>query len=148
MIKYEKITKRGTCTTNQSCLYLIGKRHVVPGNFGGSDFSIWSIQSAGVSLCANGQKEPGFNSISGTIRSFYSKIRDFPYQTRKDHGVIDGGFDQLGGKNGAGRVFIKTRPWRKKRDKLSYPVLMTGLVSKSSPRLIVSLSLILSFIIP
>lgn len=129
MTRYEKITKRGTCTTDQPCLYLIGGRHVVPGNFGGSDLSIWSIQSAGVSLCANGQKEPGFHSNSGTVCSFYSKIRPIPYPTCKEHCFMDGDLDQRGGKNGAGRVFIKTRAWRKKRDKLSYPVLMTGLPS-------------------
>lgn len=146
MILYEKITKHRTGRADKPCLYFIGKRPVIAGDSGGSDYAIWGIQSAGISLYANGQKEPGFHSNPGTFRGLYSKIGSNPYQTRKSHCFIDGGIDQHGGKNGVGRVFIKTRPWRKKRDELNYPVLMTGLVSKSSPRFIVSLFLVLKLI--
>jgi hypothetical protein len=146
MTKYEKITKYGTDWADQSCLFLTGKRTVISGNFGGSYHTVWSIQGAGISLYANGQKEPGFHSNSGTDRGLYSKIGTNPYQTRKSNGFIDGSIDQHGGKNGVGRVFIKTRPWRKKRDELNYPVLMTGLVSKSSLRFTVSLFLVLNLI--
>jgi hypothetical protein len=146
MTKYEKITKHGTGWADQPSLFFIEKRPAISGNFGGSDHTIWSIQSAGIPLYANGQKEPGFHSNSGTVRGLYSKVGSNPYQTSKSHCFIDGSIDQHGGKNGVGRVFIKTRPCRKKRDELNYPVLMTGLVSKSSPRFTVSLFLVLNLI--
>lgn len=146
MIKYEKITKHRTDTTGQPCLYINGRRPVIGGDFGSSGHAIWSVQSAGISLHANGQKESGFHSHSGTVCSLYSKIGPKPYQTHQNNCVINGVIDQHGGENGAGRIFIKTKPWCKKRDKLNYPVVMTGLVSKSSPRFTVSLSLILNVI--
>jgi hypothetical protein len=147
MKRYEKITEYGIGTSDQPYLYFIGKRPVVDRNFGRSDNAIWSIQSAGISLHTNGQKEPGFHPNTRTVYCFYSKIGSKPYQTHKSHSVINGSIDQHCSKNGAGRIFIKTIPWHKKRDELNYPVLMTGLVSKSLPRFTVFLSLIESVII-
>lgn len=143
---HEKITEHGTGTTDQLCHYLIEKRFVFDGNFECPDHAIWSIQSTGVSLHTNGQKESGFHPNSGTVCGLYGKIGSKPYQTHKNLRLIYGSIDQHGGKNGAGRIFIKTKPWRKRRNELNYPVLTTGLVSKSSLRFTVSLSLILNVI--
>lgn len=141
MIIYEQITKYGTGTTDQPCFYLIGKRPVVSGSSGCSDKAIWGVQSASISLHSGGQKESGSRSNSRIICGFYSKTGPQPDQTCKNNCLINGVIDQHNSKNGAGRVFIKTRPWHKKRDELNYPGVMTGLVSKSSPRFTVSLSL-------
>ena len=147
MTKYEKITKHGTGWTDQPCLYTIGERLAIGGNSACPDDAIWSVQSASVPLRSGGQKESVPHSHSGTVRGVYSKTGPQPNQTRKNHRVINGVIDQHSGKNGAGRIFIKTKPWRKKRGELNYSGLMTGLVGKSSPRLTVSLSLMLSTII-
>lgn len=147
MIKYEKITKYGTGTTDQPCFCLIGKRPVISGSSGCFDKAIWGVQNTGVSLCSDGQKESETHPNSRTICGLYGKTEPKPYQTHKNNCVIDGIIDQYGSKNGTGGVFIKTRPWRKKRDGLNIPVFMTGLVSKNSHRFTVSLSQILNLVI-
>jgi hypothetical protein len=140
MIEYEQITKHGTGTTDQPSFYLIGKRPFISGSAGYSDKAIWGVQSAGISLRSGGQKESGARPNSRIICGLYGKTGPQPDQTCKINCLINGIIDQHSSKNGAGRVFIKTRPWHKKRDELNFPGLMTGLVSKSSPRFTVSLS--------
>lgn len=136
---HEKITKHGTGTTDQPCLYFIKEESVVNGSSGCSDKAIWGIQSTGISLRTAGQKEPKYRTNSGTVCGIYCKIGPKPHQTHKNNCIIDGVIDQHDSKNGTGGVFIKTSAWRKKRDKLNYPAPMTGLVSKNSHRFTVSL---------
>jgi len=144
---YAKITKHGTGTTDQPCFYLIKRRSVIIGSFGFADKAIWCVQSSGISLRAAGQKEPAFHSGSRTISGLYGKTGPKSYQRDKSSSLIYGVIDQHSSKNGTGRVFIKTRPWRKKRDELNYPALMTGFASKSSHRFTVFLSLTLNAIV-
>lgn len=138
----EEIAKHGTGTTDQSCFYFIGERLLIGGSPGCPNKAIWGLQSAGISLRSGGQKESGSRSDSRTVCRLYGKTRPQPDQTHKSYCVINGVVDQHSSKNGTGGVFIKTSAWRKKREALNSPGLMTGLVSKSSPRLTVSLFLI------
>ena len=139
MILYEQITKYRIGATDQPCFYLTGKGFLISGSPGCFDQSIWGVQSTGISLHSDGQEESGSHSDSGTICGIYDKIGSKPYQTHKSNRIIDGVIDQHSSKNGTGGVFIKTSAWRKKRDKLNYPALMTGSVSKNSHRFTVSL---------
>jgi hypothetical protein len=139
---HEKVAKHGTGTTDQPCFYFIKEGSVISRGFRCAYKAVWDIQSTGISLRTTGQKEPRYRTDSGTIQGIYGKIGTKPYQTYKGNRIIDGVIDQYSSKNGTGGVFIKTSAWRKKREALNSPGLMTGLVSKSSPRLTVSLSLI------
>ena len=139
---YEKISKHGVGTAGQSCFYFIKEGYVIGRSFGCPDKAIRGVQGAGISLCSNGQKESGSHPNSRIICSLYGKTRSQPDQKHKSNCLINGVIDQHSGENGVRGVFIKTRPWRKKRDELNSPGLMTGLLSKSSPRFTVSLFLI------
>ena len=139
---HEKIKKHGPGPTDQPCFYFIKEGFVIDRSFGCLGKSIWGVQGTGIPLRTDGQKEPGFHPNSRTVCGFYGKIGPKPYQTCKSNCVIYGVIDQHSSKNGTGGVFIKTSAWQKKRDKLNYPAPMTGSVSKSSPRLTVSLFLI------
>lgn len=138
-----KITKHGTGTTDQPCLYFIEEGYVISRSFGYPDTSIWGVQSAGISLRSGGQKESGAHSSSRILCSLYGKTEPKPYQRDKNCGLIYEIIDRHSSKNSAGGVFIKTRAWRKKKDKLNLPAPMTGSVSKNSHRFTVSLSLTL-----
>lgn len=152
MIIYEQITKCGTGATDQPCFYFIKKGPINIRSFRCSDQGIWGIQSTGLPLRTDGQKEPGAPSRPGIIYGFYRKIGPHTDQTYKDNRFIHGVAHQHCSKNGTGGIFIKTRAWQKKRNKrpslqLSYPAPMTGGVSKDSRRFTVSLFQILNVII-
>lgn len=146
-MKYEKITKYGIGPADQLCLYFVKKRHSFFGNFRISEKAIWGIQNTGISVHTLSQGEPETHPNSRNICGFYRKTGPRPYQTHKSNCIVKGSIDQHRSKNSTGGVFIKTRPWRKKREELKYPVLMTGFVSKNSHRFTVSLSLIQNLII-
>ena len=145
---HEEIKKYGISTTDQPCFYHVEKRVVIVGNFRCLGQTIWCIQDTGLSLCTAGQKEPGPHPGSRTPRGLHGKTWSEPDQGDKSSSLIDGVINQCSSKHSTGRVFIKTRPWRKKRDALNYPVRMTGLGSKSSHRFTVFLSRVLNGIVP
>lgn len=136
---HETSTQQRTGTTNQPCLFVIRKRFAIGGSFGCPDQAIQCIQDTGLPLYAAGQKEPQTHPGSGAIGCIYRQTGTQPDRTDKICSFFYGPFYQQNCKNGIGRVFIKTRPWLQKRDKLNFPAGLTGLVSKSSPRFTVSL---------
>ena len=141
---HEKITKQRAGTTHQPCPCLIGKTDLISKRCRLPDESIRCIQSTGLPLHPTGKRKPKANPGSRALCGFYSKARTRSYCPDKSHGFVYGLVDQQSCKNGIGRVFIKTRPWSQKRDKLNFPAALTGLVSKSWPRFTVCLSRMLS----
>jgi hypothetical protein len=143
----EKITKRRTGTTGQSCLCIIRGKNLIRKNIRFSDEAVWRIQSTSIQVHATGQGEQETSSYSGTIYCLYSKTGSQSYQRHKSSGIIHGFIYQQSSKNGTGRISIKTRPWQKKEGELNYPLIVTDFVSKSLHRFIVSSSRMLNAII-
>jgi hypothetical protein len=135
----EKSAANGIGTKGQLCLYVIEKGHTAVGDFGSFNKTVWCIQNTSVPVYSAGKSWSRPDAYSGAIRSLYGKTGTQPDKTGESSSIFDEFINQQTSKNGIGRVFIKTRPWRKRKGKLTYPVFLTGTVSKSSQWFIVFL---------
>ncbi len=139
----EKITKLGTGEAHQSCLYFIEERNTSFSDYNPLDNNVWCIKNSGIPVHPAGKTKRRAHCYSGSFCGVYCQITIGSGQTNQKICTLKRNVNQQSGKNSSGRFFSKERSWSNKRGKLKYHIAMIGCGSKSSPRLIVFLFLIL-----
>lgn len=139
-MKYGTISKLGNSETCQSCLYPAAKGTRVAADRRKTGRTLRHIPGAGLSLREPCKRDHRKNVHTGEFCSIYSQTPPVTDYTDKEIIRCERINHQQSGTHCLGRIFSKTGSWQKRRNKLRYPLLMTGCGSKSSLRRTISLS--------
>ena len=129
-----KIAEFRTDKTYQPGFYLVKARGTNPSNCDPFIKYVWHIQGAGLSLFETSQSKQRAYSYSGRCRGIYCQTATGFNQTGQKICPCNRHVYQQSGQGGAGGFFSSKGSWPRNRDKLKWPIAMTGCGSKSSHR--------------